>query len=1113
MSKRIADHEQRRDALDTSRSFIVQAPAGSGKTTLLIQRYLKLLAIAQQPEEIIAITFTRKAAAEMRNRIMDAFKLATGEMPEQDHEQQLWKIAREASKRDEQEGWQLRNNPGRLRIQTIDSLTSQLVRMMPMLSQSGGALSPTDRAMPLYREAARNTLLEIESRNEWSETVAELLIHLDNNFNKVEELLAGMLGKRDQWLRLIAAGTDQQQRQLLESTLEKLVLDALEQLVKADTNNIIPQLVEQAHFSAQQLQANNKPQQDWSCYLEQTDTPLPVAHEISRWQALAELVLVKSGDTLRKQATITIGFPPDYKEEKKTFMALLDQIRQQPELLHAITQLRKLPAASYSDDDWHLLSALAELLKIATAHLKVIFGERGEVDHIEVALRAHDALGNSDDPTDLALMLDQRIQHLLVDEFQDTSHGQYQLLEKLTAGWQPDDGRTLFCVGDPMQSIYRFREADVGLYLDACVNGIGDIQLQQLSLKVNFRSHHNIVEWVNQAFPACFPAQPDSNLGAVPYSSSVSFVEEGLAGEVSVHPASSASKQEEAQKVVDIIKSTPDELKIAILVRSRSHLEAIIPALRAASIDFRVTETERLNTLPVIGDLCSLVRALHHFGDRVAWMSLLRSPWCGLLLSDLYQLANTIESGPLWPCLESIDTSLLSDDGTQRLTRFNAIISASLQHAGRLTLRESTEAVWLALGGRDSLQSGRDLLAVEVFFSTLESLESAGRIEDPQQFDEALNELYAPADPDAGDHVEILTMHKSKGLEYDCIILPGLGRGPRHASKELLQYLQTRDEHGVESLLMTNIEATGDATSPTSSYIRSINAQRDAFEQQRLLYVATTRAKRRLHLLGHATINTKTGIPNPTRGSLLASLWPAVKQHFGELTADDDDNSIDAWQTPDIKRLPADWKARLPDAISQLPSPASTTLIAQMPEFTWAGELARHVGTVVHGMLEVIANEGVEQWNKERIKASDSLITNWLLSLGCVPHDTAPAVKRVQKALLNTLDDQRGQWILQDHTDAACEFGISVRHENGIRHLIIDRLFTDENGERWIIDYKSGSHHEADTVDAFLESEIERYRDQLYGYWHALKKLDGMPSRLALYFPMLNAWREIPAPE
>jgi ATP-dependent helicase/nuclease subunit A len=109
------------------------------------------------------------------------------------------------------------------------------------------------------------------------------------------------------------------------------------------------------------------------------------------------------------------------------------------------------------------------------ASLWLAFQEGGEVDFIEIAARASLALGDDEAPTDLAQALDYRISHLLVDEFQDTSPVQVELLEQLTRGWLPDDGRTLFVVGDPMQSIYRFRKADVGLFLRVRQRGIGGI--------------------------------------------------------------------------------------------------------------------------------------------------------------------------------------------------------------------------------------------------------------------------------------------------------------------------------------------------------------------------------------------------------------------------------------------------------------------------------------------------------------------------------------------------------------------------------------------------------------------------------------------------------------
>src|SRR5688572_29624784 len=156
-----------------------------------------------------------------------------------------------------------------------------------------------------------------------------------------------------------------------------------------------------------------------------------------------------------------------------------------------------MPPERYTDYQWEVLEAILKLLPLAAAHLKVVFGERGEADFTEVSQGAVRALGHPDAPTDLLLALDYRIKHILVDEFQDTSLSQWELLSLLTSGWLPGDGRTLFFVGDPMQSIYRFREAQVALFLRACERGMGSVQLEKLLLSTNFRSQRNLIGFFN----------------------------------------------------------------------------------------------------------------------------------------------------------------------------------------------------------------------------------------------------------------------------------------------------------------------------------------------------------------------------------------------------------------------------------------------------------------------------------------------------------------------------------------------------------------------------------------------------------------------------------------
>ncbi len=274
--------------------------------------------------------------------------------------------------------------------------------------------------------------------------------------------------------------------------------------------------------------------------------------DLAQWQAVAGLLLTGSG-TLRKTVDKRLGFPADkeFAEQKKAMLDLLAELRGVAGLEEALAMLVKLPQPELSDGEWATVECFSRLLRLAAGQLWLAFQEAGEVDFIEIAARAGLALGDDEAPTDLAQALDYRIRHLLVDEFQDTSPSQVGLIEKLTRGWMPDDGRTLFVVGDPMQSIYRFRKADVGLFLRVRERGIGDIRLGHLRLFRNNRSYPGIVDWVNAAFPSIFPADDSPEAGAVRYAESAATRPSREDSGVVVHPVierdGSDSASEEAQ--------------------------------------------------------------------------------------------------------------------------------------------------------------------------------------------------------------------------------------------------------------------------------------------------------------------------------------------------------------------------------------------------------------------------------------------------------------------------------------------------------------------------------------------------------------------------------------
>ncbi len=1121
------DHRQRQHALDVTASFIIQAPAGSGKTELLIQRILALLAVVNQPEELLAITFTRKAAAEMHKRLLEALELAhSGAAPAQPHQLLTWALAQAALSRDRESGWQLLDNPSRLQVLTIDSFNASLVRRMPYLARFGEVPAIAEDPVILYRDAVERLLARLERGEAGAAAIERLLLHLDNRVPLLRDLVVAMLGRRDQWLRHLDPVDLESTRGDLEQALFLQVHASLTTLRSSLSDDLLVELSDLGSWAAGNLPADGEGNL-LAALLGRSSPPDAVPDDLSAWLALANLVLTKDGN-LRKTVNKTIGFPAGGslvdRQRKERLADALARLRAMPAAVLAFQELRYLPALTYAESQWQVLAALIELLPLADRELRETFRARRQVDFVEIARGALAALGDDLAPGELLLSLDSRLRHILVDEFQDTSRGQYELLNRVTAGWELADGRTLFLVGDPMQSIYRFREAEVGLFLQVRASGLETVRLTPLVLQANFRSQAALVAWINTTFAALFPVVEDAVRGAVPYSPAMAVRDTEPGAAVTLTCFSRRDDAVEARHIVALIRQAQADDPagtVAVLVRSRAHLTALAAVLMDAGIAWQAQEVVMLSNRPVIRDLLALTRALLHPADRIAWLSILRAPWCGLCLNDLLLLCGGQAEVPIWECLAGRDGQLpllpvLSTEEQGRLSRVVTILGNTLASKGRVPLRRLVEAAWVGLNGPAGLEVA-DLDDAEQFLTLLEELDEGGDLVSFAILEERLAKLYAAPNPEAGPGLQLMTIHKAKGLEFDTVILPGLGRSVRAPERPLLLWQEALEpSRRGEGLLLAPIPATAsDDQGEIYRAISRIHAEKDRLETLRLFYVAATRARRRLHLLGHAE-RSQDGVPVPAPGSLLKAAWPALADAVMEnLVEPAPVQSLPVTRGVPLCRLPPGWSA--PELVASLPATGPTMRRATDagPQSVRRGRLSlrrdegRIVGTVVHGWLERLARDGLGQWPEQRVADSRSMLQLELLQGGVPRSRVAAGAERALTALLSTLRSPRGRWLLQEHRDAACELAMTGVIDGVVVNAVIDRTFIDEYGVRWVVDYKCAEPEEGEPLEEFLAAEAGRYRGQLDSYRRLMLQGATSPVNGALYFPLLDIWSEV----
>ncbi|MDC3015552.1 UvrD-helicase domain-containing protein, partial [Luminiphilus sp.] len=785
-------------------------------------------------------------------------------------------------------------------------------------------------------------------------------------------------------------------------------------------------------------------------------------------------------------------------------------------LLQTLIEIRHLPIVARGSEAWDLIVLISALLPVLQAHLLLVFQRTGAVDHTHIALAAIQALGSDEMPTALAQRLDYQVEHILVDEFQDTSSSQAELLKRLMRGWPEHNAtgaapRTLFIVGDAMQSIYGFRYADVALFLSARQGYFGGIPLEPVTLSRNFRSGPEIVDWVNEVFADLMGAEDRPHHGTVRHVKAVSppGKSSAVGAGVKVRLFEDGEGQSEAQfiatQVANVMERDP-HATIAILVRAKSHAEPVTAALEQAGIPFSGDAIQSLADQPVISDLLALCRYLANSADTIAAISLLRGPWCGVTLNTLVQLLNAHPERPLDLLHALQHRPSVADDEERRLQRVLAVLQWAEMKRDRLALSIWVEQIWLRLGGSLAAR-GHDLWRVEAFLSLLRRAETSGSGLSMEWLDREI--ISATVDsPDTDSRVTIMTLHKAKGLEFDYVFIPHLQKRARSQQRELIRW----HWHGHAESRRLLIAANDDDKEPQTlyNYLSWLQKQKDQEELKRLLYVGVTRAKVATFL----TASIETPDDEDTADGVSGSLWRLL---LTSKTA-----------KSQIMRLPANSQAYLPAegsyevaersrryrlSLEAKNQPATddtpATLIDNVQSSVAMGagnRWERIIGLVTHRVLELTASEALPE------SARDPRVQTWihhnLSQYALTPKLFDRAVARVGELIELTLACETGRWILAARVDAKNELAISRVEAGEVKNYVIDRTFLDDREEvRWVIDYKTSEPLDGESSADFTARESEAYREQLQNYAELVSGLrweHDVPIKTALYFPAIQ---------
>jgi ATP-dependent helicase/nuclease subunit A len=853
-------------AHDLNRHISVTAGAGSGKTAVLVHRYLKILLETDlPPNQVVAITFTEKAAAELKQRIVNEVNARLAEVP---HSAKLERI-----------------KAGMLsaQISTIHAFCSRILREYPVEAgvDAGFSVLQGIHQRLALRKAIDSTLREIADRPDEDE-IREKLVALLRIFGKtrLEAHLSELVNQREVVERLKRDLYCQIDSEVLDTWYESVQSQLEESLTDLfpieDWLRCLSSVLEIAKgknaAKVRELVAGVQPNME----------PQEAA---SLFREIAPFIVTQGG-TISKRDFLGLRVKTDTIEDEIDF------------LVPAANHLLSFPV--FTDDD-KLLIRITRLLIDVYDEVQGTYEDRkrqsGQLDFDDLQIKVRDLLHQQES---IREQLAERYPYIMVDEYQDTDQLQYEILKPLISDYKSGN---LFIVGDQNQSIYRFRGADVRVfdqtqkditqYQSALTKNFtwegqileaNDLEKRgDLHLPENFRLLRNLVGFVNLIFEEIMGGR---NEFEVEYEPLVQGRTTNKSGDVELLIGSKEGAEGESESPADENKLIVARIQhlvgttetvwtdegdgekprpvrysdIAILIRSRTRLPEIESALLEAEIPYKITGGIGFYQRQEIYDIGNYLQFLIDSENDVALAGILRAPFFGVSDVELYEIAQRSPKKLFWEKVQhyavQTDQSPTSPIGYavqilhNHLEIYHRIPPSELIRkivndtgmVGVFPVGQSGEQRWANYEKLLGIARDYERLGSTDLHDFLERLNLL--IEEEEREGQATTQLTT-------DAVEIMTIHAAKGLEFPVVILPNLDRRATRYDQEPL----VDDQLGI-GFSPADPEKNYQQSKPGATQLmREHTSNKRVAEEQRLFYVGTTRARDRLILSG--TLNER----------------------------------------------------------------------------------------------------------------------------------------------------------------------------------------------------------------------------------------------------------------